>query len=186
MRCKIGLRLKQRCLGRAQARLCVDHAAGSLAGGLLFCGARLRNLVAKAGQHGFRGLAIGGEFLRVQHGDGVTGFDFSAFVHGQALNAPAHFGADNDLVGVNGADQHKIGRMVGREKVIDGGDDQQQPEKGKEAVALAHGLQTFCAAAGVKTAAQMKSSTAARRAAIRSGEAGSPACMNCCAGMLMK
>ena len=95
------------------------------------------------------------------------------------LNAAADFWADNDLICVNGADQDQIRRVVDGEKIIDGGNDQQQSQKGEEAVARAHDLQTFCAAAGVKIAAQMKSSTAARRAATRSGEAGSPACMKC-------
>ena len=140
----------------------------------------------ETGQKRFSGLAIGGEFLRVEYGDSVSGFDFSAFVYGQTLNAPADFWADNNLISVNSADQDKIGRMVGREKIVERGNHQQQSEKSKETIALAHGLQTFCAAVGVKTAAQTKSSTAARRTAIRSGEAGSPACINNCAGMLMK
>ena len=135
---------------------------------------------------GFRSLAISGEFLRVKHCNRVSGFYFSAFVYGQTLNASADFWADYHLVCVNSADQDEIRRVVGRQKIVDGGDHQQQSEKSKEAVSLAHGLQTFCAAAGVKMAAQIKSSTAALRAAIRSGDAGSPACINCCAGMLMK
>ena len=64
--------------------------------------------MAKAGQHRFRGLAISGEFLRVKHGDSLSGFDFSAFVYGQTFNAAADFWADYDLIGVNGADQNKI------------------------------------------------------------------------------
>src|SRR4051794_6105748 len=112
--------------------------------------------MAKAGQHGFSRLAISGELLRVKHGDGVPGFDFSAFVYGQALNTSADFWADYDLVRVNGADQDKIRRVVGRQKIVDGSNDQQQSKKSKETVALAHALQTFCAAMGVKTAAQMK------------------------------
>src|ERR1700731_459561 len=142
--------------------------------------------MAKAGQYGFGGLAISSELLRVKHGNCVTGFDFGTFVHGQPCNASADLRADHDLVGVNRADQDKIRGVVGREKIIDGGNHQQEPKKGEEAVALAHDLQTFWAAEGVKTAAQMKSSTAARRAARRSGEAGPPACINCRGGMLLK
>src|SRR6185437_15353971 len=140
----------------------------------------------ETGQKRFSSQAIGGEFLRVKDSDSVSGFDFSAFVYGQTLNAPTHLWTDDDLIGINGAYQDEIGRMVGRKKIIERSNHQQQSEKSKETVALAHGLQTFCAAVGAKTAAQMKSSTAARRAAIRFGEAGSPACIKCCAGMLMK
>ncbi len=82
----------------------------------VFCCACLRNLMTKAGQHRFRGLAIGGEFLRIQHGDCVSGLDFSAFVHGQTLNASADFWADDDLIGVHGADQDQIRRMVAEKK----------------------------------------------------------------------
>src|SRR5436305_12517947 len=106
--------------------------------------------MAKAGQHRFRGLAISGEFLRVEHGDRVSGFYLRTFVNSQTLNASADFWADYHLIGINGADQDQIRRVVGGEKIIDGGNDQQQSEKSKEAVARAHDLQTFCAAAGVK------------------------------------
>ena len=133
---QISLRLKQCRLGSTQPRFRIYDSAGSLAGGLFFRCTRLRNLMAKAGQHRFRSLAISGEFLRVKHGDGVSGFYFSAFVDGQTLNASADFWADYHLVGVNGADQDKIRRVVGREKIIDGGNHQQQSEKSKEAVAL--------------------------------------------------
>jgi len=60
-----------------------------------------------------------------------------------------------------------------------------RPEKGKEAVALAHGLQTFWAAEAVKDGgANEKHRSSAGSNSF--GEAGSPACINCCAGMLMK
>jgi len=65
--------------------------------------------MAKTGQYGFVGLSIGSEFLRVKHRDRVPGFNFCAFVHCKALNAPAHLGADHNLIGVNGSDQHEIG-----------------------------------------------------------------------------
>ena len=127
---------------------------------------------------GILGLQLG----RIDDGNKIPGLHRGAFVDQQLLQTTWSLRAHNDLVGINGADQHQVAVARGGKKVISQSNQENDSEKNEKAVTRIHlDSPSTGRAVGWKRAAEMKSSTAARRAAMRSGLSGS-----CCVMSLMK
>src|SRR6185437_8827719 len=96
--------------------------------------------------------------------------------------------AHHHLVGVHGANQLQTVFTAGGCQVIDERSRENHAQEDYESVALAHGCAPFLAEllAFWNSAAETKSSTAARRAAMRSGESGSPGAIMAIRGALAK
>ena len=66
------------------------------------------------------------------------GFHRSAFVHQQFLDAPFHLRADDHLIRIYRTHQHQVFRMIDGEKIVDGGDHENNSQQNKKSVASAH------------------------------------------------
>ncbi len=182
-----GLRLQQLRLGRRQLGLRVGHIARSRPRGRLFGVLHLRDFVLQAGDRCRGRSLLRLQFRRIEHRNQISGFHRRAFVHQQFLDAASHLRAHDHLVGVDRADQHQVARVVGGKVVVGRGDREDDSEKNKKLITRAH-ERAPCVAFGFgrNNAAEMKSSTAARRSAIRSGVSGLKPTILCIMGALLK
>ena len=123
----------------------------------------------------------------IEHGNQIPGLHRCAFIHQQFLDASFHLRADDDLIGVHCSDQHEIREWSVEKIVVDRGDHKNDAEKNKETVASTHerapcGRDIW----GRNSAAEIKSSTAARRSAMRCGVRGLKPTILCIIGALLK
>ncbi len=105
---EIGLRLRKRGLRSADLGLGIDRGAGDFALVLALGFHGFAQLRSVAGNGGFRGLACGGKIVALDDGDELAGLDGLAFFDSERLDAAGNFGADQHLIGVDGADQLEI------------------------------------------------------------------------------
>src|SRR5262249_38327558 len=139
-------------------------------------GAALGNL--RAHRRGVRtsGPLLRSQFSRIELGDQIALLDLGAFIYRELLDAPSDLGADHNFVGVNRSDEYQVAGAIGREKVVDDGDQRDHRQQHDELFALGHWLLLSSRVSPldlVNKAAEMKSRTALRRAATSSGERGS-------------
>src|SRR5579864_28755 len=127
------------------------------------------------------------EFRRIENGDQVSRLHWRTFIHKQFLDTAFHLCADNDLVGVDGSDQHQIAGMICGKKVVRCGNDEDDAEKHEKTIARAHRRAPCWTFSWERNnAAEIKSSTAALRSAIRSGVRGLKPTIFCITGALLK
>ena len=86
---------------------------------------------------GWRYVAVGRRLLRLQfgwikHSDQISCLHWRAFIDQQFLNAAFNLRADDHLVGVNGADQYQVARVVSRKKIVGRGNHKNNSEKNEE------------------------------------------------------
>src|ERR1700680_228897 len=131
------------------------------------------------------------QLRRIENGYQIADLHRRAFVDEQFLDAALDLRADDHLIRIDCSDQHQILGMVGGEKIVDRRDDKDDPEKNEEAVTSTH-LGTPDLRDDVtrdlvrKSAAEIKSRTATRRSAIRSGVSGLKRTIRCITGALLK
>src|SRR5665213_3421011 len=113
----LGLGLQECGLGYLYLRLGVGDLTGGAALGLMLRVLRLLQLVVLAEGGGFGGVAGGGEIVALNGSDVFASSDGVAFVDGELLDAAGDAGADDDFVGIDGADELEIGGAIGREAV---------------------------------------------------------------------
>src|SRR5262249_23532457 len=130
------------------------------------------DLRAHAGERGFGSLLLGGEFGGIELRDQVALLHDAAFIDVQLHDARCDARADHHLVGIHSADQLQIGRATDGNKVINDGDDDDEADEHGESASLIH-VRSFLAC-GLSREAEITSSTAARRCAMRADVSGSP------------
>src|SRR5581483_1250167 len=161
-----------------------DLARGGAPGHQLCCPGT-GDLRAQAGQRSLGGALLRLQFGGIQDSDYVPGLHRSALIYQQLLDAAGDLGADNNLVGIHGADEHQIAAARRRKEEVADGDKENESEKSGKSVPLTHGWPPWVAACGTGSrnkAAAIKSRTAARRWARRPGESGSPGASSATAG----
>ena len=134
-------------------------------------GLSCRHLRAQAVNHGGRSAGLRLELRGIEHCDQVSSLYLCSFIDEQFCEPALHLRADDDLIRIDGTDQHQVFRTGRGQEVISqcrGADD---GEKDENAVTAVHFL--LLSSGCWNKAAEMKSSTAARRCAKNSGENGS-------------
>src|ERR1700688_1634873 len=127
------------------------------------------------------------QLRRIENGYQIADLHRRAFVDEQFLDAALHLRADDHLIRIDCSDQHQIFGMVRGEKIVDQRDDEDDAEKNEEPVAGAHWRAPGAGLAeGLNNAAAIKSRTAARRSAMRSGANGLKRTIRCITGALLK
>ena len=168
-----GFRLQQLGAGRLQPGLSVHHVARSRPVGRLAGGLGRGNLRTQAVNHGGGGAGFGFQFRGIENRDQISLFDLRAFVHQQLRDPSLYLRADDDLVRIHRADQHQVAGARGGKQVVDRRRDQNHAEQDQKFVARVQIRAPSEVACRRNNAAEMKSITAARRAAILSGAKGS-------------